>query len=401
MKIFQSVIAAIMGVTILSQLLYGQAAPAPPANGGAMPAFGAAPAPVPDLNKKIEVNPIAAASKKQVLVYIANEPNAVAGRRVAAWLSQDAEKKQLTDWLKQDIEKFPVLVEREINEIKRHTPVENGVAIFTNKLLREGVFLSKTAGDGRVNRVAFNSDSQLEILSQPLTDAEVIRALAKNLATAFPTKDHQFLVISKSHGTDKYVMATVMGQLFNAKTKKEAFEIIEKNGAKAKSVAAAQKKEGILGDSFTGDTLGNDFTADTLGNGVTGDTLGNDFTADTLGNGFTGDTLGGKLLTTGLTKEGFFQSLQTDDSLGQLEIPLLFLESCRSQLDAAQVQELKGKQAGALIGSLYTSDKTGLRFTTINYPQLFQQTQQHGSLTEGFVKYLDGVQATQIPIPAK
>ena len=104
MKIFQPVIAAIMGVTILSQLLYGQAAPAPPANGGAMPAFGAAPAPVPDLNKKIEVNPIAAASKKQVLVYIANEPNAVAGRRVAAWLSQDAEKKQLTDWLKQDIE---------------------------------------------------------------------------------------------------------------------------------------------------------------------------------------------------------------------------------------------------------------------------------------------------------
>lgn len=374
MKIFQPVIAAIMGVTILSQLLYGQAAPAPPANGGAMPAFGAAPAPVPDLNKKIEVNPIAAASKKQVLVYIANEPNAVAGRRVAAWLSQDAEKKQLTDWLKQDIEKFPALVEREINEIKRHTPVENGVAIFTNKLLREGVFLSKTAGDGRVNRVAFNSDSQLEILSQPLTDAEVIRALAKNLATVFPTKDHQFLVISKSHGTDKYVMATVMGQLFNAKTKKEAFEIIEKNGAKAKSVAAAQKKEGILG---------------------------NDFTADTLGNDFTGDTLGGKLLTTGLTKEGFFQSLQTDDSLGQLEIPLLFLESCRSQLDAAQVQELKGKQAGALIGSLYTSDKTGLRFTTINYPQLFQQAQQHGSLTEGFVKYLDGVQATQIPIPAK
>jgi len=335
-----------------------------------MPAFGAAPAP----DKKIEVNPIAAASKKQVLVYIANEPNAVAGRRVAAWLSQDAEKKQLTDWLKQDIEKFPALVEREINEIKRHTPVENGVAIFTNKLLREGVFLSKTAGDGRVNRVAFNSDSQLEILSQPLTDAEVIRALAKNLATAFPTKDHQFLVISKSHGTDKYVMATVMGQLFNAKTKKEAFEIIEKNGAKAKSVAAAQKKEGILGDNFAGDTLGDSFT---------------------------GDTLGGKLLTTGLTKEGFFQSLQTDDSLGQLEIPLLFLESCRSQLDAAQVQELKGKQAGALIGSLYTSDKTGLRFTTINYPQLFQQAQQHGSLTEGFVKYLDGVQATQIPIPAK
>lgn len=374
MKIFQPVIAAIMGVTILSQLLYGQAAPAPPANGGAMPAFGAAPAPVPDLNKKIEVNPIAAASKKQVLVYIANEPNAVAGRRVAAWLSQDAEKKQLTDWLKQDIEKFPALVEREINEIKRHTPVENGVAIFTNKLLREGVFLSKTAGDGRVNRVAFNSDSQLEILSQPLTDAEVIRALAKNLATAFPTKDHQFLVISKSHGTDKYVMATVMGQLFNAKTKKEAFGIIEKNGAKAKSVAAARKLEGTLGNDFTGDTLGNDFA---------------------------GDTLGGKLLTTGLTKEGFFQSLQTDDSLGQLEIPLLFLESCRSQLDAAQVQELKGKQAGALIGSLYTSDKTGLRFTTINYPQLFQQAQQHGSLTEGFVKYLDGVQATQIPIPAK
>lgn len=374
MKIFQPVIAAIMGVTILSQLLYGQAAPAPPANGGAMPAFGAAPAPVPDLNKKIEVNPIAAASKKQVLVYIANEPNAVAGRRVAAWLSQDAEKKQLTDWLKQDIEKFPALVEREINEIKRHTPVENGVAIFTNKLLREGVFLSKTAGDGRVNRVAFNSDRQLEILSQPLTDAEVIRALAKNLATAFPTKDHQFLVISKSHGTDKYVMATVMGQLFNAKSKKEAFEIIEENGAKAKSVAAAQKPEGTLGDNFAGDTLGDNFL---------------------------GDTLGGKLLTTGLTKEGFFQSLQTDDSLGQLEIPLLFLESCRSQLDAAQVQELKGKQAGALIGSLYTSDKTGLRFTTINYPQLFQQAQQHGSLTEGFVKYLDGVQATQIPIPAK
>ena len=392
MKIFQPVIAAIMGVTILSQLLYGQAAPAPPANGGAMPAFGAAPAPVPDLNKKIEVNPIAAASKKQVLVYIANEPNAVAGRRVAAWLSQDAEKKQLTDWLKQDIEKFPVLVEREINEIKRHTPVENGVAIFTNKLLREGVFLSKTAGDGRVNRVAFNSDSQLEILSQPLTDAEVIRALAKNLATAFPTKDHQFLVISKSHGTDKYVMATVMGQLFNAKSKKEAFEIIEENGAKVKSVAAAQKPEGTLGDNFAGDTLGDNFA---------GDTLGDNFVGDTLGDNFVGDTLGGKLLTTGLTKEGFFQSLQTDDSLGQLEIPLLFLESCRSQLDAAQVQELKGKQAGALIGSLYTSDKTGLRFTTINYPQLFQQTQQHGSLTEGFVKYLDGVQATQIPIPAK
>ena len=392
MKIFQPVIAAIMGVTILSQLLYGQAAPAPPANGGAMPAFGAAPAPVPDLNKKIEVNPIAAASKKQVLVYIANEPNAVAGRRVAAWLSQDAEKKQLTDWLKQDIEKFPALVEREINEIKRHTPVENGVAIFTNKLLREGVFLSKTAGDGRVNRVAFNSDSQLEILSQPLTDAEVIRALAKNLATAFPTKDHQFLVISKSHGTDKYVMATVMGQLFNAKSKKEAFEIIEENGAKVKSVAAAQKPEGTLGDNFAGDTLGDNFA---------GDTLGDNFVGDTLGDNFVGDTLGGKLLTTGLTKEGFFQSLQTDDSLGQLEIPLLFLESCRSQLDAAQVQELKGKQAGALIGSLYTSDKTGLRFTTINYPQLFQQAQQHGSLTEGFVKYLDGVQATQIPIPAK
>ena len=278
MKIVKLALAAVTCVTILSQSLYGQApitpayggAPASggaPALGGAMPAFGAAPAPapVPDLNEKIEVNPIATGNKKQVLVYIANEPNAVAGRRVAGWLSQDAEKKQLTDWLKRDIEKFPALVEHEINEIKRYTPVENGVAIFTNKLLRDGVFLSKTAGEGRVSRVAFNSDSRLEILAQPLTDPAVIGALAKNLATAFPTKDHQFLIVSKSHGTDKYVMATVMGQLFDASSKQEAFEIIEKNANQVRALAATQKPAGTPGDNFSGDTLGDNFSGDTLG----------------------------------------------------------------------------------------------------------------------------------------
>jgi hypothetical protein len=375
MKIVKQAVAAIMGVVVLSQWLYGQTYVPPaynggtPANGGvnagSAPTTFAAPAPAPNLNEKVEVNPIATDSKSQVLVYIANEPNAVAGRRVAAWLSQDAEKKQLADWLRRDLEKFPALVDQEISDIKQHAPIGNGVAIFTNKLLRDGMFLRKSAGESQFKHVAFNSDSRLEILSQPLTDPEVFGSLAKNLTIEFPTDEHQFMVVSKSQGTEKYVMATVMGQLFNATSKKQAFEIIENNANKAKAVAAAQKPEGTLGDNFAGDTLG------------------------------------GKMLTTGLTKEGFFESLQTENTLGQLEIPLLFLESCRSQLDAQQMQQLKGENAGSVIGSLYTSDKTGLRFTTINYPQLFQQARQHGSLAEGFVKYLDGVQATQIPIPEK
>ena len=325
-----------------------------------------------DLNAKVQLNPIASTGKKQVMVYIANEPNAVAGRRVAGWLANDPEKLELRKWLLRDIEKFPALVEQEISEIRQHTPVENGAAIFTNKLIRQGLFLGKAAGDTEYKRFSFVADAKIETLSQPLTNQAVFSSVAKNLAAKFPTSEHQFLVVSKSHGTDKFVVATVMGQLFDAESRQEAFEILEKNAIQKQKKARAGKPSGKLGNNFNGGTLGADFR---------------------------GDTLGGKLLTTGFAKEAFIEALQVEGD--RLEIPLLFLESCRSQMDAAQMRQLKGDRDGTVIGSLYTSDKTGLRFTTIDYRKLFQNSKRLGGLTEGFVQYLDDVQAHQIPIPEK
>lgn len=379
-----------------------------------------------DLNKRVVVDPNVAesAGKTDVLVYLANEPNVQAFDDIAQWLRQgeESEFQRAAEALEKDLEKFPAIVQSEIEAIMANALPDIGVALFTNRMTTESTFLYKLPGKLQVLPRVMNFPSTLDLQSvaHPHTESDYLAAVFDNLITVFPPEDHQYVLVAKSHGSEEFVFATVMGQLLGAESPEALFRVVDdylaKHGLSRDDLNDALADKGpdllqttnenselsneALGNSMAGDTLGNSMAGDTLGNSMAGDTLGNSMAGDTLGNNMAGDTLGGKIMTTGLAKQDFLNVLLANQRLQAVELPVLFLESCHSELEKDLLTQLSGDHVGAKVGSLYTSDKTGLRYTTIDYEALFSHIadQPTDRLSSGFVSYLDDVQAHQTPI---
>ena len=66
----------------------------------------------------------------------------------------------------------------------------------------------------------------------------------------------------------------------------------------------------------------------------------------------------------GVTKQEYFSILGGVSKDRGMYFPLVFIESCWSEVD--QVAVARAKQS-ANVGLLYTSDRAGLKYTTVDY----------------------------------
>jgi hypothetical protein len=111
--------------------------------------------------------------------------------------------------------------------------------------------------------------------------------------------------------------------------------------------------------------------------------------------------MSGKIMLTGLKKVDYFRVIKERGTNNSMRFPVIFLESCRSELSEDLLSQLRGEST-PLIGSLYTSNETGLRFTTIDYPQLLKQSaEKDQNLATALVDHLAEIQSTQVPIPTE
>jgi hypothetical protein len=175
-----------------------------------------------DLNKAISLSETKSdAGKTQVLVYCVNEPNAAAYAQIRDWLREEGGEEfvRVADWIEGDLERFPNAVDQELSQIRQHAPLDTGVAIVSNALLREGRFLQKPAGSGEYVSVPFKATESGELLPHPVTDPAVFAKIIDQLAATFPPENHEFNLITKSHGSDEFAMATSMGQVLDVPSK--------------------------------------------------------------------------------------------------------------------------------------------------------------------------------------
>lgn len=74
------------------------------------------------------------------------------------------------------------------------------------------------------------------------------------------------------------------------------------------------------------------------------------------------------------------------------------MEACKSEFDAQQFTNLK---VNSHIGSLYTSNETGLRYQNVDYRNVLQKVEQGKELNDAMEDHLDHFQKTQEPISSK
>jgi hypothetical protein len=196
--------------------------------GGAEQASGAKPdviskltAPSRDLNAPVQINPRSGAPRPQVLVYYANEtcPDAAEAqnyRTLVEWLgtSDNVEVRHLADSFVWDPAYFPQVVDQDVAAIKKalagaNTQHQATLAVFTNRLARAGKFEIFNPGTSREGvQVTFGYPKLADYVyaSNPLCHPAVFEAALKAVAAKFDPKQHDFILITKSHGIDPYLL---------------------------------------------------------------------------------------------------------------------------------------------------------------------------------------------------
>ena len=158
-------------------------------------------------------------NKKEVLIYYSNE-TAPVGReldnyqQIMTWLETIDTTKSLKilSQLKRDLSEFTEVIDKETSEIKllfsKLTKNEQKhLVIFTNRLARERLFLSKDARDTEFTQhsISFLSSDNYIIKNNPLATKEGFKEALINVAKLYNPQEHIFILLSKSHGN--YTMA--------------------------------------------------------------------------------------------------------------------------------------------------------------------------------------------------
>ena len=229
-----------------------------------------------DLNAGLKISKRPAA-EKQVLIYYTNEPDVAAFRNLQAIIRTQKGPiyGRTVSRIDDDLKNFPAAVATEVNLIRTQAPVDIGVAIFTNELARKHECLMKANGDREFEVTPFpfpeqNSTDEgskkstewtADVVLHPLSAASTLDA-ALNLASKhFPPANHEFVLVTKSHGNKELAIATMLGQVLDVTDETElakrfatlandrGFDVAEDGTLKAHEkartrIAVPQKDEG-------------------------------------------------------------------------------------------------------------------------------------------------------------
>jgi len=150
----------------------------------------------------------------EVLIYFANEnaPDAAEGEsydQVCRWLhsSSTSAHQRLADQLERDRLIFPAAVDVEVAEISLELPriaSAPHALLFTNRLVREGKCLLWKTGSDKVEEVRFIAPPTEDFIlrSNPCARRETLSAALNFAALHFDPQHHEFILVTKSHGSD-------------------------------------------------------------------------------------------------------------------------------------------------------------------------------------------------------
>lgn len=299
--------------------------------------------------------------KKTVLIYYVNETHEDAATRkntdtILGYLrsSNHDGVQELADAIERDRTKFAKTVNDELAAIR--IAVNAGkltsVAVFRNEMVSQGEYQYAAVGDLELTtaKITVPGSGDFVQTSHPLSGVDGLQAALQAAADRFSPHEHEFVLVTKSHGSPERAMIPRIGLNIRSMTQHELLAKLTNSKQQAEGELDKPK---ILGQ-HPSDPLGQ-HAGDPLGQHA-GDPLGQ-HAGDPLG--VKGTVLGGEA---GTTKEAYVQTLATFSRKQGMKFRLVFVESCSSELSAKRVSQLKGS-----VGQLYTSDIDGLEYNTLDY----------------------------------
>ncbi|QDU94508.1 hypothetical protein [Lignipirellula cremea] len=296
------------------------------------------------------------------MLQAANQTDADHYEQIIGWLNaeNDEDLKEIAENLEKDIRTFPAVVDQEIEAIKKGADsVDVDVVAFTNRLARDGKYHVLPASATEFEESSFeNPDFKLPIYhANPLSHRDVFYAALVAVGRRFDPSDHDFLLVTKSHGGDQLAMTPRIVVDASKSSREKYLALVRAKTGKATEGATTPLPKVHVKVGLRADYQGE------------------------LGVG------GGRL---GVTKAQYIETLRkVGDEMG-MQFPLFFIESCKSQLDGVLLDRLRTPEAN--IGRLYTSDRQGLEYKTLDYAEVFRRAVAADSFADAvhqtlFAKY--------------
>jgi len=153
--------------------------------------------------------------KAEVLIYFANEtaPEGDEARNydvILGWLRSGEHPihARTVASLERDRRIFPAAVDIEVSDLMDKIPESKRgpeAVIFTNRLVRQGKCLLWKHGSTSFNEVSFaiSPNSNYILASNPLSRTDALPAVLAFVAKEFDPHQHNFILVTKSHGSNK------------------------------------------------------------------------------------------------------------------------------------------------------------------------------------------------------
>lgn len=166
--------------------------------------------------------------RKEVYIYYVNE-TALSGQALRNyvtlldWLASSDQPKpvRIASAVESDVRKFALDADSEVAALQRlcQSPGSRrnvSVIVFTNRNARRGRCAYFRAGDGCGMKTAefalpARADDDIIYASQPLTDFLTLRAALNKAADLFDPRDHEFILMTKGHGSIMRTLAPRVG----------------------------------------------------------------------------------------------------------------------------------------------------------------------------------------------
>lgn len=238
-----------------------------------------------------------------------------------------------------DFARFPKATDSHVRHIQSKA-FENGLdyVVFTNRLARRGRFVSYHAGTQKLceQRLELADFEEPVYQQSPLCHPTMLDVSLNAVADLFDAAAHEFVLMTYSHGSQKYALTTLYEAKLNATPGGEVAPLVA-------WVVHTDRKVGPGASSA--DDLGIS-SADNLGINAT-DNLGISAN-DNLGTGPVEPTVG-------ITKDRFLHILQKLGSEPEMEFAAVTLFSCESQFTAEHTFPNN-------VGLLLTTDHSGIDY---------------------------------------
>ncbi|WP_406699573.1 hypothetical protein V5E97_11990 [Singulisphaera sp. Ch08] len=298
--------------------------------------------------------------KRYAFIYYSNETSLglrrrqlVAERIEQLRLSGEELANAIADRVEGDLLTFPQTTYRQVVEIERLLRDQGvaahlaGAVVFHNETASCGWYEVLRAGEYQSSKEPFRgATANHELLeASPLSSPIALSAALGEVARHFLPSDHEFILITRSHGTD--VMAITPA-------------LIEATLDRA--IAGNAKPDGTLDDSTEPLPL----DSDSSNLGVYD--LGRYFLGAFYGIGGKGMVLGGPdeaKVGVGITKEKYLDLLEDSGNDLAMHYSLVFMDSCGSEIPRELSREVPRN-----IRHLYGSTQEGLRYEAPEYALL-------------------------------